>query len=321
VKAAVYYENGGPEVFRYEDIAEPSCGADQIVIEVEAISVEGGDLLYRWGAPPPVRPYVVGHAAAGRVREVGARVTGITPGQRVTTFAANGAYAALRSVHWRTAHPVPEALSSEAAATIPVPFSMADECLFECGRLKAGETVLVQAGASGVGLAAIQLAKRHGASVIATASSDLKLARLAPLGADHRINYKTQDWVAAVMQLSAGRGADLILDGVGGELTQQSFRACAARGRVCMYGNADRGSFAYRYDLNPMRSNRAILGVSLAGEIGSDRVHVIVRRHLESVARGELQAIIDRTFPLAEAAEAHRYVELRQGFGRVVLVP
>jgi NADPH2:quinone reductase len=225
-------------------------------------------------------------------------------------------------VHWRTVHPVPDALAIEAAATVPVAFSTADDCLFEYGRLKPGENVLVQAGASGVGVAAVQLAKRHGARVFATASSDAKLARLSELGVDHAIHSAAGDVVAQIMNLTAGRGVDLILDGVGGDVTQkQSFAVCAPRGRVCMYGNADRGSFAYRYDLNPMRSNRAIFGVSLAAEAGSDRVHVIIRRHLESIARGELRAVVDRTFPLREAAAAHSYIESRRSFGRVILVP
>lgn len=210
-------------------------------------------------------------------------------------------------MHWRAAHVVPDGLSIEAAATVPVPYSTADDCLFEHGRLQPGETVLVHAGASGVGLAAIQLAKRHGARVLATASSAGKLTRLAEYGVDHGIDYKEGDWVARVKELTGGRGADVIVDGIGGDVTQQSFRACAPRGRVCMFGNVDRSSFTYKYDLGPMRGNRAIFGVSLAGEAGSDRVRGVVARHLEAMARGELRAVIDRSFPLSEAAQAHAY--------------
>ena len=321
MKAAVYYQNGGPEVFRYEDVPDPECGAEQVLIEVQAVSIEGGDLLYRWGAPPPTKPFVVGYQAAGVVREVGAAVEGLEVGQRVTTVGANGSHAALRAVHWRAAHRIPDGLSTEAASTVPVPYSTADDCLFEYGRLTAGETVLVQAGASGVGLAAIQLAKRHGATVLATASSAAKLERLKDYGMDHGIDYKSEDVVARVKELTAGRGADVIVDGVGGDVTQQSFRACAPRGRVCMYGNVDRGSFAYKYDLNPMRGNRSVIGVSLATEAGTDRVRSIVHRHLVAMAHGGLRAVIDRTFPLSEAAQAHTYIESRQSFGRVLLIP
>jgi NADPH2:quinone reductase len=113
----------------------------------------------------------------------------------------------------------------------------------------------------------------------------------------------------------------VIVDGVGGEVTQQSFQVCAPKGRVCMYGNVDRGSFRYKYDLNPMRGNRSLIGVSLASESGTDRVRAILARHLETMARGELRAVIDRRFPLSEAAEAHAYIESRASFGRVLLIP
>lgn len=321
MKAAVYYQNGGPEVFRYEDVADPACIAEHVVIDVEAVSIEGGDLLYRWGAPPAVKPFVVGYQAAGTIREIGDGVLGLQVGQRVTTVGANGSHASRRLVHWRAAHLVPDGLPLRDAATVPVPYSTADDCLFEYGRLQPGEVVLVHAGGSGVGLAAIQLAKNYGATVIATASSAAKLERLRDLGLDHGIDYKTEDFVARVKQITAGRGADVIVDGIGGEVTQQSFRCCAPRGRVCMYGNVDRGSFTYKYDLNPMRGNRSVIGVSLAGEAGTDRVRAILRRHLESMAKGQLRAVIDRTFPLAEAAEAHAYVESRASFGRVLLIP
>lgn len=320
MKAAVYYQNGGPEVLRYEDVPDPVCGPDQVLIDVKAVSVEGGDLLYRWGAPPPTRPYIVGYQAAGTVREVGANVTGLEIGMRVTTVGANGSHAELRAVHHRVAYRVPDALSLEAAATVPVPFSTADDCLFEYGRLRAGETVLVQSGASGVGLAAIQLAKRHGAQVLATASSRDKLERLRDFGLDHGIE-SSDDWVARVKQLTGGRGADVIVDGIGGDVTQRGFHACAPGGRYCMFGNVDRASFTFKYDLNPMRGNRSVIGVSLASEAGKDRVRAIVERHLGAIARGELRAVVDRTFPLAQAAEAHAYIESRRSFGRVLLIP
>jgi NADPH:quinone reductase len=264
---------------------------------------------------------VVGYQAAGRIRAVGADVPGFRVGQRVTTMGANGSHAALRAVHWRVAYAVPDELSIEDAATVPVPYCTADDCLFEYGRLLPGERVLVQAGASGVGLAAIQLAKRHGAVVLATSSSDSKLERLREYGVDHGINYRSDDVVARVLQITDGRGIDVIVDGVGGEVTQQSFRMCAPKGRVCMYGNVDRASFQYRYDLSAMRGNRVIYGVSLASEGATPRVRQIIERHLAAMAHGESRAVIDRSFPLAEAAAAHTYVESRAAFGRVILIP
>jgi len=321
MKAAVYYENGGPEVLRYEDVPDPECGPQDVVIDVEAVSIEGGDLLYRWGAPPPVTPYCVGYQAAGTIVEVGSEVTERAVGQRVTTVGANGSHAEKRAVHWSVSYPVPYGMPIEQAATVPVPYSTADDCLFEYGRLQPGERVLVQAGASGVGLAAIQLAKRAGATVFATASRDDKLERLRAFGVDYPINYASEDVVARVKELTAGRGIDVIVDGIGGEVTQNSFRMCAPRGRVCLYGNVDRGSFAYRYDLSMMRGNRSVIGVSLASESGTQRVRDIVQGHIDAMARGELRAVIDRSFPLSEAADAHRYIESRQSFGRVLMIP
>ncbi len=179
--------------------------------------------------------------------------------------------------------------------------------------------MLVQAGSSGVGLAAIQLAKRAGATVFTTASSAEKLDRLEQLGADHGIDYVKQDFVQEIRKATDGRGVDLIVDGVGGDVTQRGFSLCAYKGRVMMYGTVAR-DFA-RYDLSEMRMNRTITGVSLTPEFGTDRVVAMIEGHIRDVARGELQAIVDRSFPLSDAAAAHAYIESRKAFGRVLLIP
>jgi NADPH:quinone reductase len=321
MKAAVYYENGGPEVFRYEEVPDPPCPPGFVVIDVRAVSIEGGDLLYRWGEPPPHTPYVVGYQAAGVISQLGEGVTDRHLGQRVVTIFPNGSHAEKRAVLATLAFPIPDGLGIEEASTIPIPFGTAGDALFEYGRLKKGETVLVQAGASGVGLAAVQLAKRAGATVFATASSDEKLERLREFGLDHGINYASEDPVARVLELTNGQGIDVIVDGVGGEVTEQSFRMSAYRGRVSMYGNVSRGSFGHRYDLSMMRANRSIHGVSLSDLREQPRLAPLIAGYLEDVARGSLRAVVDRTFPLAEAAEAHRYVESRKSFGRVLLIP
>ncbi len=321
MKAAVYYENGGPEVLRYEDVPDPECPAGWVVIDVEAVSLEGGDLIYRWGSPPPHTPYVVGYQAAGVICQVGEGVSDLEVGQRVTTIFPNGSHAEKRAVLAAVAFPVPDGLSIEEASTIPIPFGTAGDCLFEYGKLQAGETVLVQAGASGVGLAAVQLAKRAGATVFATSSSDEKLERLRDFGLDHGVNYATQDVVAKVMEITGGNGIDVIVDGVGGDVTQASLRMSGYRGRVCMYGNVSRDSFSYKYDLDMMRGNRAIYGVALSALEEQPRLKPILQQLIEDVADGSLRAVVDKTFPLSEAAAAHAYVESRQSFGRVVLIP
>jgi NADPH2:quinone reductase len=321
MKAAVYYENGGPDVLKYEDVPDPQCHPKGIVIRVEAVSIEGGDTLNRFRGPLMTHPHVVGYQAAGEVIEVGAEVTNLRVGDKVCTTGAFGSHAELRAVPARTAWKVPAGLSTREAAVIPVTFGTADDCLFEFGRMKKGEVVLVQAGASGVGVAAIQLAARAGASmVLATASSDARLEKLKAYGLTHGINYKTHDVVQEVMRLTDKKGADVIVDSVGGPTLQSSILSLAYRGRVSMVGQAGREPMTVDVG-SMMGGNRTLSGVFLGAEIGTDRVQRNIERLIADVAKGELKVLIDREFPLSEAAEAHRYIESRQAVGRVLLIP
>ena len=220
----------------------------------------------------------------------------------------------------RNAWAIPDGFDVREASAIPVPFGTADDCLFEFGRLKSGETVLVQAGAGAVGIAAIQLAKRAGARVIATASSDDRLARLTPLGMDHGINYATADVVQEVMKLTNGKGVDVVVDPVGGSTLQKSLLSLGARGRCSMVGNA--GREAQKLDVSSlMAGNRSLTGVFLGAEIFTDRVHDIIQRHIDDAAKGTLKVVIDKTFALKDAAAAHAYIESRKAVGRVLLIP
>ena len=171
MKAAVYYETGDPSVFRYEEVVDPEPGPDEMLIRVESISIEGGDTLNRLRGAMDTSPHVVGYQCAGTVVEVGANVEGFAAGERVVTLGMSGSHAALRVVHPLFCWKIPDGLATNVAACIPTAYGTAHDCLFEFGRLREGETVLVHAGASGVGIAAIQMAKRAGARVIATASS------------------------------------------------------------------------------------------------------------------------------------------------------
>ena len=320
MKAAVYYENGTPEVFKYEEVPDPVCHPKGVVIRVEAVSIEGGDTLNRWRGPLLAKPHIVGYQAGGEIVEVGSEVDHLRIGQRVTTVFNFGSHAALRAVPARNAWPVPAGFDIKLASAIPVPFGTADDCLFEFGHLKAGETVLVQAGASGVGVAAIQLAKRAGATVLATASSDERLERLKPLGLDHGINYRRDDVAKSVMKLTNKKGVDLVVDPVGGATLQSSIMSLAYRGRISMVGAA--GREAMTVDVSPlMAGNRSLTGVFLGAEIATDRAHNMIQRLVEDAARGEFKVVIDRTFPLSQAAAAHAYIESRQAVGRVLLVP
>ena len=320
MKAAVYYENGGPEVLKYEDFPDPDLHPRGVIIKVEAIAIEGGDTLNRWRGPLMTNPHVVGYQAAGEIVAVGAEVTHLKLGQKVATVNNWGSHAELRSVPARNCWVIPDGFDVKKAAAIPVTFGTADDCLFEAGRLKAGETVLVQAGASGVGVAAIQLAKRAGATVLATASSDERLERLKPLGLDHGINYAREDVVKEVMRLTDKKGVDVVVDSVGGPTLQGSINALAYRGRVSMVGAAGREPMVV--DVGAMMGgNRQLRGVFLGAEIMTDRVHDNIQRLIDEAARGELEVLIDKVFPLSDAAGAHAYIESRAAVGRVVLAP
>jgi NADPH:quinone reductase len=322
MKAAVYYENGPPDVFRYEDVPDPACYPGGVLIDVKAISIEGGDVLNRFGGPIPKRPHIVGYQCAGVAREVGANVTDLAVGQRVVAFVAYGSHAEKLCAPAMTTWAVPDGLDLEHAACIPIPFGTADDALFEFGHLKAGDMALIHAGAGGVGLAAIQLAKRAGATVIATASSDEKLARLKEFGLDHGINYVKEDSPTAVGKLTDNRGIDVVLDTVGGKVLEDSLKSLAYRGRAVSIGRAGRDFSKIELGFLSERS-RSLTAFSLGIEMAHDpaRVREMIRRHIDDVARGDLRVVIDRTFPLSEAAAAHSYIESRQAFGRVLLIP
>ena len=322
MKAAVYYELGGPEVLRYEDVPEPEVRKGGLVIEVKAIGVQGGDLINRREGQMVSRPHVVGYQASGVVRQIGEGVSGFAEGQRVVSMMMQGSHAELASVPARKTWSLSDSISFEDASAIPVEFGTASDCLFEFGRLQSGETALIQAGTGGVGLAAIQLAKAAGATVLSTGEGDGRLDRLYEYGLDHGIDFTTQDVPAEVMRLTDGRGADLVVDPIGGRTLEGSIAALAYRGRISWLGNAGR-------DPQPpniwplMEKNGSVTTVFFAMEQSRqpDRTYDVVAEQIERIGRGELRAVVDRTFPLADAAEAHRYMETGKAFGRVVLVP
>ncbi len=322
MKAAVYYETGDPDVFRYEDVPDPVCAPNGVVIDVEVVSIEGGDTLNRRRGEMAARPHIVGYQCAGTIREVGAEVDDRRVGDRVVCIDLHGSHAERRAVPAGSTWLLPEGLDIERAAAVPIPVGTADDCLFEFGRLRAGEAVLVQAGAGALGMAAIQLAKKAGATVLATASSPEKLERLKDFGLDHGIDYVKDDFVAAARAATGGRGPDLVVDSVGGRTLERSIECAAYRGRIVTVGDAGRDAEPpVVAGLRP--ANKTLVGVFLGAELffSPDRVHPMIAGHLDAVARGELEVVIDRVYALSEAAEAHAYIESRAAFGRVLLRP
>jgi NADPH2:quinone reductase len=322
MKAAVYYETGAPDVFRYEEVPDAPCHPRGVVIDVQAIGIEGGDVLNRAGGALTSKPHIVGYNCAGVIREIGAEVTDRAVGQRVTALMANGSHASMAAVPATSTFVVPDGVAIEHAACVPVAWGTAHDCLFEFGRLKAGETVLVQAGTSGVGLACVQLAHRAGATVIATSSSDDKLDRLRPYGMDTGVNYRSGDFVDAVRKATNGQGVDLVVDSVGGRTLQGSLNCIGYRGRVITVGDVSREGKAI--DLSGLSgTNGSVTGVFFGLETfrSAARVVPMMDGLLRDIASGELKVVVDRTYPLSEAAAAHAYIESRAAFGRVVLLP
>jgi NADPH2:quinone reductase len=322
MKAAVIYETGGPETLRYEEVPEPECPDACVIVDAEAISTEGGDLLARAVGELPTVPHVVGYLSAGTVSEVAADVQDRAVGDRVVALNAAGSHAARRAVPAAMTWPIPARLDAARAACVPVAFGTAYECLFTAGGLTDGQTVLIHAGAGGVGMAAIQLAKGAGATVIATASSDEKLERLKALGLDHGINYATESFVERINQLTDSRGVGIVIDSIGGQNLVDSIAVLGYRATLVSVGVAARAGSAIEARSLWARNN-TLRGVFLGGAIVPEyaRIHPMIGDMLERVARGELHVEIDRTFPLSDAAAAHEYVESRKAFGRVIITP
>ncbi len=322
MRAAVYYETGPPEVFRYEEVPDPSPAPDEVLVRVEAIGIEGGDTLNRAGGEFASVPHVVGYQCAGTVIAAGEAVTGTAVGERVVAVGLDGSHAELRAVGEAFCWKIPQSVTVEQAACVPVAFGTAHDCLFEFGELAQGESVLIQAGSSGVGIAAIQLARRAGARVISTASSDDKLERLRALGLDNGINYLETDLAAEVRRLTGGRGVDLVVESVGGATLQASLQCLVYRGRCVSVGDAGRSGSSL-VDTAVLRAgNLTLRGYFLGAELFvSRRAHEMIAGLLDDVGAGRLTVVIDRSYPLAEAAKAHAYIESRRAFGRVLLVP
>ncbi len=322
MKAAIFDEIGPPEVLRYADIEAPALRPGGVLMEVRAIGIQGGDLINRREGRGLDQPHVVGYQASGIVREIGDGVTSFTPGQRVVAMMMKGSHAELASVSARKVWALPDTVSFEDAAALPVEFGTASDCLFEFGHLQPGETVLVQAGSGGVGLAAIQLAKAAGATVLSTSVADGRLERLASYGVDHGIDYTQVDVAQEVLRLTEGKGADLVVDPIGGRTLEGSIAALAYRGRISWIGNAGR-------DVEPprvwplMEKNGALTAVFFAMEQSRQpqRTYDLIAGLIARVGTGELKAVLDRSFALSDAVEAHRYVETGMAFGRVLMIP
>ncbi len=328
MRAVVLNEYGDTDVLRVVDVADPIAGPEEVLVEVVATALNRADLLQRRGlypSPPlagfPVpAPEIPGMEFAGRVVALGERVSSLTVGDEIMGIVGGGAYAERLVVHERQTMPLPGSVSIRDAAAIPEVFITAFDALVVQGGLTSGRTALVHAGASGVGTAAIQIAKAIGARVIVTASAG-KLAACETLGADLAIDYATADFVEDALRFTGGEGVDVVLDVIGGDYVNRNISALRVGGRIVQVGTMGGG----RTDVNigmllPKRAT--IIGTVLRARPIEEKIVITQRFAAEMLPlfdQGRLSPVIDSRFALAAIAEAHRSMELNANIGKILI--
>jgi putative PIG3 family NAD(P)H quinone oxidoreductase len=320
MKAILFDQPGEPGVLRYDDAADPQPGADELLVRVHATAVNRADLLQRRGgyAPPPGASPILGLELAGEVvRPAGEWRSG----DRVMAVVTGGSYAELAVVPAGMAMRIPNQLSYQEAAAIPEAFLTAYLNMFTLGRLQPGEVVLIHAGASGVGTAAIQLAHAASARAFVTAGSDAKLALCRELGAELAINYKADSFVQRVQAATGGHGADVVLDFVGAPYWASNMDVLALGGRLMLIGFL--GGSRGQLDLGMLMGKSLTVASTTLRRTPLPQKIALTQAFsefaLSRFERGELRPVIDRVLPIAQAAEAHRVLEANSNAGKVVL--
>ncbi len=316
---------GGPEVLVAVERPVPRPGAGEVLIRVAAAGVNRPDILQRIGAypPPPGAPSIPGLEVAGEVVALGGDVAPELLGQPVCALVAGGGYAGYAVAPAGQCLPVPEALSMVEAAAVPETLFTVWTNLFERGFASEGDSVLVHGGTSGIGTMAIALCGLFGVTIIVTAGSAEKCAAALRLGADHAIDYRAEDFVARVRDITGGRGVQVVLDMVGGDYVPRNLACLADDGRhvsIAVQG----GSSATVPIFEIMRRRLTLTGSTLRPRDAEFKAMVadeLARTVWPHVEAGQLRPVIDRTYPLAEAAEAHRRMESGGHVGKIVLTP
>lgn len=314
---------GGPEAMTLGDAPDPEPKPGEILVRVHAAGVNRADVLQRMGRypPPPGASPTLGLELAGEVAALGPGASRFQPGDRVMALVTGGAYATRAAVPEVAALPVPAGLDFAQGAAIPEAFLTAWLNLFTLGGLEKGETVLIHAGASGVGSAAIQLARETGARVITTVGSDEKAALCRELGAAVAVNRHRDDLVKAAMEATDGAGVDLVLDVVGAPSWAANLEMLRKGGRLTLIGFL--GGSRGEVDLGPvLRKSLTVRGTTLRGTSLPDKDRLVAAFGafaLPRFADGRLRAVVDCTFPLARAADAHRHMEANRNAGKIVL--
>ena len=324
MKAIVISEPGGPEVLAWSEVPDPVPGDGEVLVEVAAAAVNRADLLQRQGFydPPPGSSEILGLECSGRIAALGPGVSGWGVGDRVCALLTGGGYAEKVAVPAGQLLPVPESVDLVDAAGVPETVCTVWSNVFMAAGLRPGETLLVHGGASGIGTTAIQLAKSLDAKVLVTVGSKEKAERCVELGADAAIDYKNEDFVERVRELTGGRGADVILDIMGASYLARNVDALAVNGRLVNIGM--QGGSKAELDLGKlMRKRAAVLATTLRARPTAEKAAIVaaVREHVwPLVASGAFRVVVDRRVPLADAADAHRAVEASDHVGKVLLV-
>ncbi len=315
---------GGPEMLVPEQRPLPQSADGEVLVKVAAAGVNRPDVMQRQGLypPPPGATDIPGLEIAGKVVALGPGVTRWKLGDQVMALVVGGGYAEYCPAHESHCLPVPAGLTLIEAAAIPETFFTVWHNAFERGGLKRGETLLVHGGSSGIGTAAIQLARELGARVITTAGSAEKLKACRRLGAAVAVNYKTEDFVAATKAATDGKGADVILDMVGGDYIERNYEAAAVEGRVVQI--AFQGDPKATVDFRRIMLKRLThTGSTLRARALADKAAIaraVEQNVLPLIAAGKVKPLIDSTFPLAQAAAAHARMEASAHIGKIVLV-
>ena len=324
MRAILITQPGNEEVLQFRQIDEPTCGPDEVLVDVRAAAVNRADLLQRMGrypAPPGVHPDIPGLELAGEVARVGAAVRAWRPGDRVMAIVAGGAMAQRVAVHERMCLPLPPTMDFAQAAAIPEAFLTAFDALFLQAGLSAGERLWIDAAASGVGTAAVQLGRAAGATVLAGSRSPDKLPRLTELGADAVFDTTAEGWVDRALEASLDVGADVLLDLIGAAAFADHARLVGRDGRWVVIGLM--GGRKAELDLTVLMARRVKLtGSMLRSRPLEEKIHLTQRfldRGMPLIAAGRLRPVVDQVLPWSAVADAHRRLAANATFGKIVL--
>jgi putative PIG3 family NAD(P)H quinone oxidoreductase len=323
MRAVVTTEHGGPEVLTLGELPDPEPGAGEVVIDVAATAVNRADVLQRKGfyPPPPGASEVIGLECSGTVSAVGEGVERWQVGDEVCALLAGGGYAEKVLVPAGQVMAVPEGVDLVTAAALPEVACTVWSNAFMVAGLRADETLLVHGGAGGIGTCAIQVAHHLGARVVTTAGSEEKLAVCRELGADVAVNYRDEDFVAAVKELTDGRGADVVLDNMGAKYLTRNIEALATEGRLVIIGM--QGGTTTEIDLSTLlRKRAAVIATTLRSRPPENKAVICaaVEEHLwPLVAEGALRPVVHARFPLERAADAHRALDDGSHVGKILL--